>query len=42
MDADGLLHYCGRLDRQVKVNGVRIELGEVEAAVAAAPGECVK
>ncbi|SDZ35393.1 amino acid adenylation domain-containing protein [Amycolatopsis xylanica] len=31
--------YClGRADRQVKVAGVRIELDEVEAAVAAVPG----
>jgi amino acid adenylation domain-containing protein len=32
---DGALEYLGRLDHQVKVNGVRVEPGEIEAALAA-------
>ena len=33
LDPEGLLHYRGRLDEQVKVLGHRVELGEVEAAI---------
>ena len=33
VDSHGLYHFHGRLDRQVKVNGTRVELGEIEAAV---------
>ncbi|HLL46318.1 MAG TPA: condensation domain-containing protein, partial [Longimicrobiaceae bacterium] len=35
--ADGTLEYFGRLDRQTKVRGVRVEPGEVEATLREAP-----
>jgi amino acid adenylation domain-containing protein len=35
---DGQLVYLGRLDRQVKVRGMRVELGDVEAAIRGFPG----
>ncbi|MBL1075355.1 amino acid adenylation domain-containing protein [Nocardia sp. 2] len=35
--SEGELNYQGRTDFQVKIRGIRVELGEVEAAVAAAP-----
>ncbi|MDR7123155.1 MupA/Atu3671 family FMN-dependent luciferase-like monooxygenase, partial [Rheinheimera soli] len=35
--SDGRLEYLGRLDRQVKVRGFRVEVGEIESHVVAHP-----
>jgi acyl-coenzyme A synthetase/AMP-(fatty) acid ligase/acyl carrier protein len=34
---DGVLEICGRADRQLKVNGVRVEPAEIETAMASHP-----
>ncbi|MCG8291810.1 non-ribosomal peptide synthetase [Pseudomonas entomophila] len=36
-DGEGLVHYIGRLDHQVKVRGNRVELGDIESALASHP-----
>ncbi len=36
--SDGLIYYHGRRDTQVKINGFRVELGEIEVALTELPG----
>jgi amino acid adenylation domain-containing protein len=38
LSPDGTLIFAGRRDRQTKVRGQRVEIGEIEAALAALPG----
>ncbi|MBB5081860.1 non-ribosomal peptide synthetase [Nonomuraea endophytica] len=38
LEADGRIGFIGRLDRQVKVQGQRVEIGEIEAVLRAHPG----
>ena len=38
---DGLLDFLGRIDRQIKARGYRIELDEVEVALMSVPGVAV-
>ena len=38
IDDRGLVHFRGRRDDQIKLNGIRIELAEIDAALANLPG----
>lgn len=37
-DNDGCLHYCGRIDNQVKILGYRVELQEIDSILRKASG----
>lgn len=36
-NGDGILEICGRKDSQVKINGNRVELGEIESIISSIP-----
>lgn len=36
-DEDGNYYYCGRRDNMIKINGQRVEMGEIEAAIVRHP-----
>jgi amino acid adenylation domain-containing protein len=38
MSADGVLDFLGRVDREVKIRGVRLDLEQIERELAALPG----
>ncbi|GGP48830.1 hypothetical protein GCM10010231_19930 [Streptomyces sindenensis] len=38
ISSDGLIEILGRKDFQVKINGIRVELGDIESALAGRPG----
>jgi acyl-coenzyme A synthetase/AMP-(fatty) acid ligase len=37
LGADGMLRFAGRVDRQIKINGMRVEPAEIEAVIRADP-----
>lgn len=37
-NTDGRVEYLGRIDTQIKIHGLRVELGEIENVVASFPG----
>ncbi|BDU21610.1 hypothetical protein DYGSA30_30670 [Dyella sp. GSA-30] len=37
---DGAIEYCGRNDSQIKLHGIRVELGEIESALTRVAGVC--
>ncbi|MBQ9043356.1 MAG: D-alanine--poly(phosphoribitol) ligase subunit DltA [Eggerthellaceae bacterium] len=37
LDEEGMLHFHGRLDLQIKLHGFRIELGDIESVIGALP-----